>query len=142
MNNRIRTLWFASLCLAIAGCTRRSYEGPQRFALSGKVTVDGQPLDVGKISFIPKSGDAQRVSGGQIADGMYTVTEEMGANAGAYRVEIRWDKKTGKKYRDNDSGEMYDERKEGLPPRYHEQSELTAEVSATQTTFNFDLKSQ
>jgi formylglycine-generating enzyme required for sulfatase activity len=39
------------------------------------------------------------------------------------------------------TGEMFDERKEGLPPRFHEQSELTADVSAERTTFDFDLKS-
>jgi hypothetical protein len=37
---------------------------------------------------------------------------------------------------------MYDERKEGLPPQFHEQSELTADVSAEKTTFDFDLKSK
>jgi hypothetical protein len=57
-------------------------------------------------------------------------------------VEIRWAKKTGRKYRDVDSGEILDERREGLPARYHQKSELTVEVSAQKTTFDFDLKSQ
>jgi hypothetical protein len=104
--------------------------------------VDGQPLDVGTISFIPTNHDQQRVSGGPIVDGAYSVREERGANSGPYRVEIRWRKKTGKKYRDPDSGELLDERKEGLPARCHEKSELTAEVSEKQTTFDFDLKSK
>jgi hypothetical protein len=105
------------------------------------VRVDGQPLDVGSISFIPTNHDQQRVSGGGILDGAYLVDEARGANAGLYRVEIRWAKKTGRKYRDPDSGELLDERKEGLPARYHEKSELTAEVSEKKTTFDFDLKS-
>jgi hypothetical protein len=106
------------------------------------VRVDGQPLDVGTISFIPTNHDQQRVSGGTITDGTYSVKEERGANPGLYRVEIRWGKKTGRKYRDPDSGELLDERKEGLPARYHATSELTAEVSEKQTTFDFDLKSK
>lgn len=131
----------ATLCaaaLALAGCSRKDYTGPQRFPLSGKVTVDSQPLDWGSISFIPAEG--QRVSGGLIENGRYAVAEEKGANAGKYRVEIRWGKLTGRKKRDPDSGEMFDERQEGLPERFHAHSELTAEVSSKQTTFDFELK--
>ena len=129
------------LFLALAGCSRQDYPGARRYPLSGKVTVDGQPLDWGSISFLPASSE-QRVSGDLIQDGSYSVSEEKGANAGKYKVEIRWNKKTGNKRRDPDSGEMYDERKEGLPPRYHANSELAAEVSAKETTFDFDLKSK
>jgi hypothetical protein len=131
------------LCLlasVLVGCGGPEYSGPRRYPLSGKVTVDGQPLDFGSISFIP--ADGQRVSGGLIENGTYSVTEENGANAGKYRVEIRWLKLTGTKKRDPDSGEMYDERKEGLPEKYHAQSTLEADVSAKQTTFDFDLKTK
>lgn len=37
---------------------------------------------------------------------------------------------------------MLDERKEALPARFHTESELTADVSAKQTHFDFDLKSK
>ena len=131
---------FLALCLDVAGCGR-VYDGDRRYPLSVRVTYGGVPIDAGNISFIPKSGDGQRVSGGPIIDGAYSVPEEKGANAGTYRVEIRWQKATGKKYREPDSGEMLDVRKEGLPPRYHAQSELSADVSPDRTTFNFDLKS-
>jgi hypothetical protein len=129
------------LCLALVGCARRDYTGPRQFPLTGRVTYDGRPIDYGSISFLPMGGEGeQRVSGGLIENGTYTVPEARGANAGKYRVEIRWLKLTGKKYRDPDSGEMLDERKEGLPARYHKESTLAAEVSADQTTFDFDLK--
>jgi hypothetical protein len=125
----------------VAGCSRSNYKGPQRFPLTGKVTVDGQPMENGVISFRPTGGE-QRVSGGLIANGAYSVSEEQGANAGKHRVEIRWAKKTGKKIRDQDSGEMLDEHKEALPPRFHTESTLTAEVGKGQTNFDFDLKSK
>ena len=35
-----------------------------------------------------------------------------------------------------------DERVEGLPPRFHTDSTLTVEVSANQTTFDFDLQAR
>jgi hypothetical protein len=140
MNSKLWAWGF--LALVLAGCSQRDYTGARRFALTGKVTYDGQPVDWGSISFLPKAGGEQRVSGGLIENGTYTVPEEQGANAGEYRVEIRWLKRTGTKYRDPDSGEMLDERKEALPPRFHARSELTAEVSAAQTSFDFHLKSK
>jgi len=136
-----RCIYFVSLFLMIAGCSSQNYEGAQRFAVSGKVTVEGTPVDVGTISFLP-AGSEQRVAGGTIADGVYAVEEDMGPNGGPYKVEIHWHKKTGKQYMDRDAGEMYDERKEGLPARYHTSTELTAEVTAKQTTFDFDLQSE
>jgi hypothetical protein len=128
-------------CVILSGCGSREYTGAQRFPLSGKIACDGQPIDAGTISFIPESGGDQRVSGGQITDGTYSVPEAKGANAGKYRVEIRWAKLTGKQIRDPDSGDMLDERKEGLPAKYHKDSELTVEVAKGQTTFDFDLTS-
>ena len=129
------------LLLFLAGCGQPDYKGPKRFPLSGNVTYDGEPIDFGSISFLPAGGE-QRVSGGLIENGKYSVPEAQGANAGKHRVEIRWNKRTGKQKRDPDSGEMYDDRKEALPPRFHADSELTAEVSAQQTNFDFDLKSK
>jgi hypothetical protein len=126
-----------ALFAAVVGCSGK-YTGTKRYPLSGKVAYGGQPVDQGTISFLP-AGEGQRVSGGPITDGAYAVPEELGANAGTYRVEVRWHKKTGKMYKDRDSGEMYDVRKEGLPDKYHAKSELTAEVSAGRTTFDFDL---
>jgi len=137
-----KTVWVgALLALFLAGCGQRGYSGPRRYPLTGKVTFDGQPVDWGSISFLPQAGGEQRVSGGVIENGSYSVTEEQGANAGTHRVEIHWLKKTGKQYRDRDSGEMVDERQEALPSQFHTQSKLTAEVSSAKTAFDFDLKS-
>jgi hypothetical protein len=67
----------------------------------------------------------------------------MGATAGKYRVEIHWNKPTGKKIRNPmDKDEMIDEMIDGLPAKYHTNSELTAEVSPKQSTFDFELKSK
>lgn len=127
------------LCWLVSGCQVQSYKGAKRYPLSGKVTVNGEPLDAGNISFLPEAGE-QRVSGGVITDGAYHVSEADGANAGNYRVEIHWHRKTGRKFRDSDLGIMVDERKEGLPEQFHTKSKLRAEVSDKQTTFDFDLK--
>lgn len=127
------------LCGLLTGCQRQTYKGPKRYPLSGTITFDGQTVDAGNISFLPESGE-QRVSGGVIKDGAYSISEADGGNAGPYRVEIRWHKKTGRQFRDRDLDMMLDERKEGLPEKFHTNSKLRVDLSAQQTTFDFDLK--
>lgn len=114
-----------------------AYQGPQRIPLSGKVTLDGTPVDGGTISFIPtvKGNPA----GGPIVNGTYTVSEEQGANEGAHRVEIRWLKPTGEKRKDDDTGEMIDVVKEVVPEKFNIQSELKAEIKSDKKEFDFNL---
>lgn len=130
-----------SSCVLWVGCGGRDYEGEQRFPLSGTVTCDGEKIDIGSISFLPLDGGGgeQRVSGGPIEDGEYSVPEEQGANAGKYRIELRWNKKTGKRVYDDFAGEEVDERKEGLPKKYQEDSELVVEVPSPDNTYDFDV---
>jgi hypothetical protein len=142
MNAPRRLLCLACLCLVFIGCGGRNYAGDQRYPLTGKVTYDGQDVDAGTISFLPMGGDKQRVSGGVIEEGAYSVPEADGANAGKYRVEIRWAKKTGKQHYDGELQMKVDDRQEGLPPKFHKQSDLTADVSSEQTNFDFHLKSK
>lgn len=135
--------WYcAVLSVVIVGCGRVNYSGAQRYPLSGKVTVDGTPMEHGLITFLPQD-DSGRVCGEPITGGTYSVPEERGATAGKYKVQINWNKPTGKKVLDVDTREpIMDETKEGLPEKYHKNSELTAEVSSHKTTFDFDLQSK
>lgn len=132
------------ISLSMSGCSRRNYEGPERFPLKGKVTVDGVPIDYGTISFLPPAGTDKenRVSGGPIVSGLYDITEAQGANKATYRVEIRWQKPTGKKVREIDSSEMVDQRAEGLPAKYHSESTLSVDVPSPDNTYDFDLSTK
>ena len=130
------------VAIFLCGCSSRSYTGPRRIPLSGKVLADGQPIGMGVISFVPEDKTG-RVSGGPIKEGTYAVPEEAGAYAGKYRVEIYWNKPTGKKIRNPmDKEEMIDEMMQGLPERYNAKSELTADVSTKNAKFDFDLKTK
>jgi hypothetical protein len=123
----------------LAGCSGSKYSGDKRYPLAGEVTFEGQPIDLGSITFTPE-GDKGRTSGGVITDGKYTVPEENGANAGTYRVQISWLKKTGRQLKDPESGEMYDERREALPDKLHKNSEMTVEVPLPDNRHDFQLK--
>lgn len=142
MKTTLKMSWLLCLCLALVGCHKRAYPGTERFPLSGKVTYGGEAIDFGSVSFLPLGGgDEQRVSGGPIMNGAFSVPEEKGAHVGKYRIEVRWSKKTGKKVFDEMAGELVDERKEGIPPKFNKQSELTVEVPSPDNTYNFDLTS-
>ena len=129
------------LSVLLMGCGRE-YDGDQRYPLSGTAAFGGEPIDLGSISLIPMNGSekgAARASGGVIRDGKYEIPEPKGPNAGTYRVEIHWLKKTGRELLDAETGDMYDERKEVLPPKFHKQSDLTLEIPAPENTHNLEL---
>jgi hypothetical protein len=126
--------------LLVAGCGRADYDGPKRYPLSGKVTLDGESVDQGFISFLPHT-QSERPSGGIVAAGEYLIPEAKGANAGTYTVQVRWSRRTGRRVFDPEIGEMVPEVEDRIPARFNTQSELTVEVSATQTEFDFHLES-
>ncbi len=97
--------------------------------------------NLGSIAFFPTE-EGKRVSGGWIENGVYSVSEEEGANAGTHRIEIHWQKPTGKVMKKVIEGEEVTEpiRAEGLPDEFQKNSPLTATVGPGQTTFDFDLK--
>jgi len=128
-----------ALCIVLAGCSGSKYRGDKQYPLAGEVTYEGQPVDLGSISFMPQGKG--RSTGGVIKDGKYTVPEEKGANAGTYRVEIHWLKRTGRQLRDAETGEMYDERREAIPDKLNTNPELTVEVPLPENRHDFNLKS-
>src|SRR5688572_4854006 len=99
MKKRAAKFCCLGLCAVLAGCSGSKYNGDKRYPLAGEVTVEGQPVDLGSISFIPEGGKG-RATGGTITDGKYAVPEEKGATAGTYRVQINWLKRTGRQLRD------------------------------------------
>lgn len=133
--------WF-SLAVAIVGCLGcggEKYKGDKRYPLSGVVTYQGEPIDLGSITLLPEAGQTAR-SGGVIQDGKFVIPEPKGPNVGKYRVEVHWLKMTGKRLLDNTTGEMYDERKEALPPKFHKQSTLSVEVPAEDNSYDIHME--
>ncbi|MCC7336141.1 MAG: hypothetical protein IT422_13660 [Pirellulaceae bacterium] len=140
MKNTLPTLGcFVFLSIVLVGCNSQNYEGEKRYPLSGKVTYNGEPVDRGNISFLPMNPDSQRVAGGKIEDGAYSFEEEYGANAGQYKVEIRWQKKTGDTFTDA-FGNVDDVRVEAIPAEFNTATTLTADIGAGKT-YDFDLES-
>lgn len=114
-----------------------------RLAVEGEVTIDGRPLPDGKISFMPLPGTASPTAGGTITDGKFNISNDKGVRPGAFRVEIKALRATGKKTRDDLSGESIDQKRQYIPDRYNENSGLTVDIKdgeANHLTFTLTEK--
>lgn len=126
-------LWLAFF---LAGCSSAPSDLPETAPVSGTVLLNGQPLPNAAIRFQPESG---RVSIGETdASGHYSLQYNdttPGAKIGSHKVSITT-------YRDNSvPGDINSpSAPELLPPRYHEQTELTAEVQPGENKIDFNLE--
>lgn len=119
--------------LTVIGCGT----GPSE--LTGKVTLDGKPVESGKITLIPADGKGQ-TAGGDIKDGAYTVP---GVPSGTVKVSLSAPKVVGKKklYNTPNSPEMAIT-EEALPERYNVKSTLTVDIKAGRNTKDWELTSK
>lgn len=129
----LRFLLVLSFLVGLAGCSKPDH--PQVGRVSGVVTLDGKPLAGATVMFQPLEG---RASIGTTDDaGRYSLTYldgVPGAKVGPHKVIIR----TEVPGEDGQPPIV----KEKLPKRYHDQTELTAEVKPGTNTFDFPLTSR
>ena len=134
--NSVRAfLFFAVISATAAGCSSDSKHG----RVSGRVTLDGQPLKTGLIRFVPADGRSATADG-PITDGNYAVMVPPGDK----RVVITAPKVVGKKKMyDSPDSPVVDIVEELLPARYNVQSELKLTVnSGSQEAPAFELKNK
>src|SRR6476620_5618956 len=85
-------LLFMAVMMAAAGCGSASRAG-----VSGSVSVNGQPLEAGDLSFSPVAPQGGPTAGAAIVRGKYKVPAEQGLLPGPYKVQIHAFRGTGKK---------------------------------------------
>jgi hypothetical protein len=127
-----KQVWLA-LALAVAGCDR----GPEIAPVTGRVVVDGKPIQNAEVTFEPAAGRASH--GHTDQDGRYELRydrQTMGALVGSHTVRILSATEVtlpnGK----------FVLRPQTVPPRYNTQSELRKDVVSGETNvFDFELRS-
>jgi hypothetical protein len=124
--------------VAGVGCSGDS----NRAAVSGKVTLDGLPVEQGRITFIPSEGNQGATAGAVILNGAYHVPASNGVVIGTNRVEIHATRKTSKQFPSAYTGKPLDERAEVVPARYNEKSELVRDIRPGKNVLDFDLESK
>jgi hypothetical protein len=140
---RLPRLWRAGLALLVvcAGCGPGNPLG--RKAVSGKVTLDGQPVEQGNITFEPqKKGGVS--SGGVITGGQYSIPKEKGLPEGKYLVRIFAASAASKPDPTQPPGPgAVLPAKELVPDKYNTKSTTIVTVTADKPAeFSFDLQSK
>ena len=130
-------LVLAAAGLGCGGDDPNAYVGPPRVAVTGTVTLGGQPLESGTLKMIPEDESLRKVTA-QIQAGAFTISEPNGPNVGTYRVEISSAQPTGETKTDS-SGETFEVLKEVIQSQYNENSELSAEIKKGDNVLKFEL---
>jgi hypothetical protein len=127
-----RTVGVLTLVLAL-GCG-----GGAMPVVSGTVTLDGQPVANGSISFVPLDGKG-RTAGGTITDGKYSTKVPVGE----MKVSISVPKIVGReKEFDTPDSPTRDVAKESAPEKYNSKSELKLTVGPGDTVHDFVLSTK
>jgi hypothetical protein len=130
-NKSVYVIAWSCLVAMVLGC------GQALGTVSGTVTVDGQPLAKGVISFVPADGNGAPITA-EIKSGSYAVQ----AVAGRKTVQISAPIVTGqrKEYNAADAP-LVDITEESLPPKYNSESELTFDLNRGSQTKDWSVQS-
>lgn len=132
----LATCW-ASLALFV-GCGGDSLG---RQPLSGKVSVNGAPLEKGTINFQPI--DKGIGSGARIEAGTYSIARKDGLPVGKYRVVINAPTPgSAPAASDAPPGEPPPPPQELLPEEWNTKSEHTIDITSGKNEHNFDVQTK
>ena len=127
------------LILALGLCM-----GCGRTRIEGRVTLDGEPVDGGTISFFQGSGPGSDKGNSAIMAGKYEIAGDRARNLtpGTYTVQIHWIQKLAKAGANPANVDTSPAVKELIPPKYNSKSTLTKEITSGTNKVDFDLQSK
>ncbi len=125
------------LGLVIGGCGGGAAD--DKAAISGKVTLKGQPLDRGTITFTSVDPSKPLMAGGQIQNGEYRIPANQGLPAGRYRVRISSPVGGTEVSPGEAPGESDILAEERIPPEWGVNSQQEVEIKPGQRTVSFDF---
>lgn len=134
--------------LILCGCGGSTEKEFSRAAVTGEVTLDGQPLVEGIIRFVPIDGTPGPKTSVPIADGKFNADEEFGPVVGTHRIEIESTDDGGYAMDDEQALEELQKSKSRpqihvviVPAVYNTRSTLKETVRAESTnSYTFSLK--
>jgi hypothetical protein len=118
----------ALLAGILSGCGGKGYD---RIPVAGTVTLNGEPMEEGVITFIPIDGSTGPKARAEISLGEYKFDSATGPVPGRMRVEIDSAESEAEALeRDIRGGEKPELHRVVIPPKYNKNSTLTADVSS------------
>jgi hypothetical protein len=129
-----------SCAVVLAGCGNAGNHAK----IHGNVKLDGKPLSTGSIRFIPMSGTAGAITGGDIKDGRYEIGLAKGPAIGRNRVEVQAMRPTGKRMHNqmlppDQTAEVFES---AVAPRFNAESTLEAVVQPGDNSADFEVESK
>jgi hypothetical protein len=124
--------------VACVGCGPKTDKLP----ISGKVTLDGVPLDSGAIRFVSQGGAKLQATGAMIQAGDFSIPAEKGLLTGVYHVTISSPDAKAKPTMVSEypGGPAIPVAPDRIPPEYNTESQKTIEVTSDgDNEFNFDV---
>jgi hypothetical protein len=119
-----------------------SSDGLSRRAISGTVTLDGQPITSGSILFEPATEESGTAVGARILRGTFTIAKYQGPVPGSYRVRVYASSEIQAPPAEGQTDRTPRPMVERLPARYNTRTELRARVGAGHLNhYRFDLNS-
>ena len=104
-------------------------------SVAGTVTLDGKPLEMGTVVFVPQSGG--RPAGAMTnANGNYELSNPLDPGDYTVRISSKRDEIV------QPDGKVLPAQPETISARYNSRSQLTARILAGSNEFNFDLASE
>ncbi len=111
-----------------------------RQAISGKVTLDGAPLDHGTIEFSPHRQQGGIGSGALIDNGRYAIHAKKGLPPGKYLVRLFSVEKPVDSFATEPGPGIGKPGKDRIPARYNVHSDIVVEVTDSGSNkFDFDV---
>jgi hypothetical protein len=139
----VRAIAYIAL-LAVLLCSGCGSRQEHRAAIGGEVKLDGKPVELGSIQFLPMQGVEGPLAGGTIEKGRFTLSTANGPAIGRNRVEIRASRKSGRMVHKMFAppSEMVDAGEEAVAPRFNSESTLTFDVKPGENVASFDVVSK
>jgi len=129
---RVVLLLASALLLTTLGC---GGDGPT--AIHGTVTLDGQPLQRGRIELEPSGGQGP-IAAAEIVEGLYKVRVMRGTKT----VRITGGKIIGQHhFGNNPANPMVEDISSLVPACYNTETTLTCDITHSQTAYDFALTS-
>jgi len=119
-----------------------SSDGLNRQAISGTVTLDGQPIPIGAILFEPATQESGTAVGATIRQGGFAIARREGPVPGSYQVRVYSSSGIQAPPAQGQTDRTPRPMVERIPARYNTQTELRATVLGRHANpFRFDLDS-
>jgi len=119
----------AALMCGLTGCKPKD-----TVVVTGKVTVNGTPLEQGTINFIAPTGSAAKSASGKIINGEYT------AEIGMDKMSVAIMSKVTVKNEDDTDGRAPEITINTIPPQFNQMTTLSAEITKDNLVHDFNLE--